>query len=235
MPIIGYKTKDGQKWSKDYYRFINPDKLPQAYLGYLEAHERLFDGIPHVTQLITGLRESYLKITEGYYVDPLKFTAIFLGLGVHSLLETPGKSILWQGIQGKPDLIEDDCLWDFKVWGSYRVKSAQSGNLENETLQLNCYRLIVEDKILGATINELKILSFVRDSGVAIAKGRGIDKEIYTFPVEIIPRSEIEGFFFERRDILLHYLNEGEMPPVCSGEECWGGKKCQDWCEVSEF
>ena len=147
-------------------------RIEQA-INYLEEHERSFDGVPHVTQLITGLRESYLKITEGYYVDPLKFTAIFLGLGVHSLLEMSINFVKWQGIQGKPDLIEDDCLWDFKVWGSYRIKAAQGGDLENETYQLNAYRLMCED-IWKKDINELKILAFVRDSGIAIAKGRGI-------------------------------------------------------------
>lgn len=105
---------------------------PPAPLPYLRdlASERRDDGPPHVTDLLIGTREAYLRKTEDYLIDFDDGAFSLLGRAVHSVLEHDrsvteiGWDIGW--IQGKADLLElhggNLVLIDYKAQGAYSVR-----------------------------------------------------------------------------------------------------------------
>lgn len=108
---------------------------------YMVADERTWDGTPHVTQLIQGTMESFLKITEDYSIKPVGAGAAFstLGIGVHSLIDEAAAKIGHPAevgfkdpgrLQGTMDYLEPNQdgtynLYDYKTWGSFAVAKAK--------------------------------------------------------------------------------------------------------------
>lgn len=107
---------------------------------------REWDGTPHVTQLISGTMQEYLKVAHNYAVDPRAMIFASLGLAHHAELDEiatemglPSENMLKffnPGIlQGRADYLEEDTeqldptqisyiLIDYKTWGSYPVAKA---------------------------------------------------------------------------------------------------------------
>ena len=111
------------------------------WLTQVHSSERPWDGTPHVTQLIQGTMEAFLRITEPYATDPIGPSAAFaqLGIAIHMNLEEKSKelghpaewSFIDPGIlQGSVDYLEPNSdgsynMWDYKTWGSYKVAIAK--------------------------------------------------------------------------------------------------------------
>ncbi len=111
------------------------------WLVQIKASERIWDGTPHVTTLIQGTMEAFLKITEPFAVEPTGPGPAFaqLGIAIHSNLEDRaielGHPAEWNfhnpGIlQGSVDYLEPNSdgsynMWDYKTWGSYKVAKAR--------------------------------------------------------------------------------------------------------------
>ena len=106
---------------------------------------------------------------------------------------------------------------------------------KKEIFQLNGYRWLYENA-LGIKISRLELQVTVRDGGTQAARSRGIDKNIY-YPVvvPIIPDTVVEEYFGTKRDNLLQYLDQNNLPPVCNDEENWSGRRCVGYCEVVKF
>lgn len=103
-------------------------------LPYLKAvgKERKWDGHLHVTDLFNGKRETYLKYTTFYAIDPDKQAFAIIGSMKHDILEDPNnpfheKEIIYRDIKGKLDLLNPQIngeywLDDYKAQGGYAVR-----------------------------------------------------------------------------------------------------------------
>lgn len=115
--------------------------LSRATLVKIAEEQRLWDGIPHVTNLLNGTMEEFLKVVENYSISPRSLAYALLGTAHHSGLEQYAGFLSEVGlilgspsdplIQGTADLFEvdefdPDCyiLTDYKTWGSYKVGQA---------------------------------------------------------------------------------------------------------------
>ena len=86
---------------------------------------------------------------------------------------------------------------------------------------------------LGEKITRLWIFAVVRDGGTFSAKNRGVLENFYYIPIPILDDDVIRSYFSVKRLMLINALEKKEIPPECSPEECWNGRKCQ-MCEVAE-
>ena len=97
--------------------------------------ERTWNGIPSVTQLISGTRYSWLKLTTDYDLSPATECYKVLGTSVHAGLEEEDsvsfteERFEHESISGQADRIEiqpngDLFLIDYKVVGSYKIATA---------------------------------------------------------------------------------------------------------------
>lgn len=98
--------------------------------------------------------------------------------------------------------------------------------------QLNRYRVMLLD--FGVKVTKLQVQATVRDGGLAIAAGRGLDRNIYKIPVRILPDEDVREFFQNKADQLKIALATGWSQP-CSDKECWDGVRCARFCDVSSF
>lgn len=95
------------------------------------AEQRTWTGLPSTTQLISGTRCEYLKITEIYAEDPQGLVFALFGTGVHAVLEEvelegtiSERRLKSEHCSGAYDLYdEEDCtLYDVKTYGSYKTQ-----------------------------------------------------------------------------------------------------------------
>ena len=99
-------------------------------------------------------------------------------------------------------------------------------------LQINKYRMGFEKR--GFQIHEMKIQCIVRDGGLALAKGRGLDKNVYYFPVKRLDNDYVVRYFQEKKEALLLALKQGHWDTPCTDKENWDGGKCEKYCDVWE-
>lgn len=101
------------------------------------SKEREWDGTPHVTQLLNGTMEEFLKATQDYAIQPHSTVYAQLGTAYHATLEALADELelpaelhfIRDGvIQGTADFLQEHDdepgvydLIDYKTWGSYRV------------------------------------------------------------------------------------------------------------------
>lgn len=117
----------------------------------------------------------------------------------------------------------------------YEKKFVQDDTVADKweyNMQLNMYRLMIEanydikvDKMFNAII--------VRDGGTYVAHNRGVSELFYLIEQEKQDDEYVIDYFTKKRDALLHALEADEMPPLCDARETWGGRKCENFCEVS--
>jgi len=105
----------------------------------------------------------------------------------------------------------------------------EADNFDTE-LQLNRYRIMLEER--GLQINTMQIQITVRDGGLAVARSRGIEKNMYMVPVERLDDDKVIGYFKHKADALKVALEKNEWNQPCDDRECWDGRRCEDWCEV---
>jgi hypothetical protein len=131
MPIIGGILRDGTKVETEKLlsgEYENPG-FPLTFIK--EAlKDRPWDGRPHVTGLLVGTREQYLKYISKYFIDLDKAVIPMAGTRFHSnmedtvLLTEIGIEI--DGVQGTLDLLEELPnelnIVDYKLVGSFKMK-----------------------------------------------------------------------------------------------------------------
>jgi hypothetical protein len=236
------------------------DRYPCAYLNIC-AEERIWTGIPSTTQLINGTRMEYLKILTNYAVDPDQCAFRVAGTGMHQTLKkyTPNNSIAEMAIPddeitGIPDLIEEQpngetWLVDYKDWGAYRVKRFFEGDTFDVDMQLNRYKLVVEE-YFGIKIHRMKVFAKLRDGGLEVARRYKLDQLTYYLDIKKRDVAEVEIYFQQKRQALLNSLtmheNDGQdtpgahydeilamcSPPMCNEQENWKGVRCKRFCPV---
>lgn len=94
----------------------------------LIGEEREWTGLPSTTQLLNGTRETYLKLTHDYPVDPLNRIFMIHGTRGHGNLEqyTPDGTLseirlFGEDSSGQFDFYDNGVLYDNKFYGSYSV------------------------------------------------------------------------------------------------------------------
>lgn len=120
-----------------------------------------------------------------------------------------------------------------KVWWEVTPESlkAREADIHDWIYQLNAYRIEMEEQ-LKEKISRLWIFAVVRDGGTFSATNRGLTENFYYIPIPIIDDDIIKAYFSTKRNLLIHALNTKTVPPECSADECWNGRKCQ-LCEVA--
>lgn len=95
------------------------------------ADQREWKGMPSTTQLLKGVRESYLEITTDYAIDPQESLFRVHGSKCHAFLdqfvggnELGEERLTDEVTTGQFDFYENETLWDNKFWGSYRINKA---------------------------------------------------------------------------------------------------------------
>lgn len=117
-------------------------------------------------------------------------------------------------------------------------------------LQLNFYRVQYDDgvrkkiKELEAAgevvppslriVDELRLMSIVRDGNTTVARNRGIVRNVYYFRLPIMDDKEVREYFKTKKEALFKALKQGFWDEVCNAKENWDGRKCQNYCEVAE-
>ena len=115
-------------------------------------------------------------------------------------------------------------------------------------LQLNAYRVAMNDilanriglypqfkNIAGMEVSHLKLFIIPRDGNLREAVSRGIDEPFYYLDVPVMADELVREEITTRRDTLLHALETGEMPRLCTPREAWDGNKCVSYCPISNI
>ena len=200
------------------------------------------------TQLLNGTRMEYLKITQNYCINPYERAFALLGTRHHRQLDKIAKKLnalseekLQGEVSGILDLLVPDEtteeeryeLWDYKTSGSYKVALALKAEAKDWVLQLNNYRIMVEE--CGFPVSRMINQATVRDGGTYIAKQRGLDKNIYLISVRRLLDDEVRQYFVQKDRLLRNALENKKLPPLCSKEETWEGRRCKKYCDVREL
>lgn len=221
------------------------------------ADQREWKGTPSVTQLQKGTRQAYLEIKNDYAVDPDDMAYALLGVWHHQRLEQINKKLeglaeykVGGEITGILDRLEPDelnkgyyKLIDYKTSGAYAIAKAYGykgadSDMRDWEFQLNYYRILLEsDKELRDLfpVSRLFIQATVRDGGLASTKHLGLKKKMPLIPVRKLDDTKIKPYFARKKDALLKALKDDVMPPMCSYDERWGGRRCKGFCSVAEF
>lgn len=160
---------------------------------------------------------------------------------------------------------ETQDLYDTKTSGSYKIRKAlglyqvdaptgevyKSGEKKGQPktrkewreggyrdcpdwkIQLNDYRLKLES--CGFPVRRMFIEAFPRDGGVKAAAMNGVGQNALLLPINHIPDRHIKAYMQTKRDRLLQALEPANTAPRCKPRECWNGRKCQGYCNVSEY
>lgn len=107
-------------------------------------------------------------------------------------------------------------------------------DMRNEELQLNHYRVMLEDE--GWKISQMRLQITVRDGGTQVATGRGIMKNIY-YPIHVrkLDNDRIRQHFEHRAKTLISHINNSVEPAICDEEERWNDRRCESYCDVAKY
>jgi len=225
----------------EYLKIINdycvaPPNMAFALLGS-RVHLGLADADSDVSLLeerfeeedITGIADCFeVEADEGILTDYKTWgswrVARALGI-VEKVVPDPTGAVYQRSgkgyVKGAPKMV--------KV---YTIDPAQADNREAE-LQLNRYRLFFEDR--GFPVNRMQIEVIVRDGNTWVARNRGITEPIYFIPVKRWDDTRVRAYFTAKALALKSYLDKKELPPPCTPDECWSGRRCRDYCPVLNF
>ena len=153
---------------------------------------REWDGTPHVTQLISGTMQEYLKVVHDYAVDPRSMIFASLGQAHHAELDEiasemglPSEDMLKffnPGIlQGRADYLEEDIdqpdptqisyiLVDYKTWGSFKVAKALGIKRNKVAGKWMTLSVPADDKDTELQLNAYRIA--LESKGIKITKMR---------------------------------------------------------------
>lgn len=98
-------------------------------------------------------------------------------------------------------------------------------------LQLNRYRMLFES--YGFPISKIRVQAIIRDGGLYIAQGRGIESNLMLIPIKKLQNYEVMSYY-ENLSIEVGFAFEGHSRK-CNNWESWDGRRCNEkYCEVKE-
>lgn len=258
MPIVGFICPDGVKTKVEecFQKCRLEEKLKSGRckaIPFLRkvARNRIWDGIPSTTQLLSGTRETYLKVHKPYYIDPDRKTAALIGTGVHSLLyklidsssEKAEETIYNELLQGTYDMYDPETktLYDYKTWGVWKLVKVLKGTpseaanaLFEVVLQLHAYKGLLQEKYPELQIKRLAVQIISRETNLSYAKKMGIT---YGSPLIVLPdiSQELVREYFGIKKEKLELATMLDWAPVCNQRENWNSRKCDEFCEVKDL
>lgn len=102
-------------------------------------------------------------------------------------------------------------------------------DLQSEELQLNRYRIFFEK--YGFPVSQMRIQVVSRDGGTYVAKGRGIEKNLYIIPIKKLLNADVIGFYKKLGDEVTQAFKDS-FTRKCNDWESWERRKCNGFCEV---
>ena len=278
MPQIGFICTDGQTIPFDqcYNDCRIADQHPAKRCMALRnlrmiGEAREWSGKPSVTQLLKGTRESYLEITKPYYINPQDAIFRIIGTKAHAELdkytgdnEIGEIRLELEGITGAFDYYHDQCLYDSKTYGSYKVMKClgiemvseptgeiyktgpKKGQMKTKKMPRQGVPDLTEQALQlnmyrlmlqdsGFPVQKMFLDIAVRDGGIQVATTRGVKQNAYLIEVPFMDDDSVLAHFRAKRDALLTALETGITPSPCSIDERWQGRKCQSYCNVAAW
>jgi len=107
----------------------------------------------------------------------------------------------------------------------------EKADLKNETYQINRYRCFLENS--GFPISKMRIQAIPRDGATYIAKSRGITENLYIIPIKRLNDVDVLYFYAELQHLVSKAF-ETKWAPRCTPEENWEGRRCENFCEISD-
>ena len=212
-----------------------------------------------VTELLQPMRYLYLQKTQDYAEAPQDLLFKILGSAYHYFVNKDDPDYLQEYhlenefYRGTIDAysISERGLYDYKFVQRYKARMLTQ-DLEKEgkdyIWQLNAYRLLLEEK--GYPVDKMVLVIVCRDHRGYEYKAEleNVGKKTkagkpYALPIDpcyqfCIPKIGDESI----RSILRQQANELSLafqtqilPPKCSDEETWTGKRCESYCPVNLF
>jgi len=102
-------------------------------------------------------------------------------------------------------------------------------DLRAQELQVNYYRTLFEDR--NFPVSKMFLEVPVRDGGIAMAKSRGIDRNLYLIPIKRLPDEEVKTYYERLQEEYDTAIRRG-YARKCNSWETWDGRRCEGYCEV---
>jgi len=99
----------------------------------------------------------------------------------------------------------------------------------NETIQLNCYRILHEQE--GREISRMEIQAIARDGNTSVSRQRGITRMGYLVPVIRLADRKVINFYEKLQAEADEAIRIG-YAIKCSERNMWGGNRCDNYCPV---
>lgn len=267
MPLRGFICPDGIRIKREECLLrcrLSERCVSKSTLLAISDGSHDWDGTPHVTQLLNGTREEYLKVKHDYYVSADSMAFALLGSSHHKLLEEyPSSDIISEMkfrvdnlLQGTADVIElnfvpDTDTWtliDYKTWGSYKAAKALGivKVAKKEFKQVHSQRDVLDESLqlnmyrvfledkLNISISQLRIQCTVRDGNTYMATNRGVFKAIYMIDIPIMQGDVLRAWVAAKSQKLINAVELDIEPDTCSDRERWEDRKCASYCVVKE-
>ena len=222
------------KLTKDFS--VDPQDRAFALLGTIH-HSRMEDrarqlGLP--TELAMNVDRDILDLLEpipnGWLLTDYKTWGSYRvasAIGIVSAGKVPdqtGATYMKSGAWGKAG--------SPKMVNNFIVDKSQADMWETE-MQLNRYRLMLANR--GLAVTDMQVQITVRDGGIAMARDRGVVRNIYLEPVRFLDSEMVQSYFGKKRSDLLTALDKCSWSEVCNPKECWDDARCKGYCEVALY
>ena len=215
---------------------------------------------PTVTELISGVRETYLKKTTDYAIDPQKTLYALQGQAVHTLNENCTEGEILSEVRlkdaitsGKFDMYgkildeSDGTLGDLKVTSSYKLMKALG--IYKEDVETGEFYKTGAKKGQAKTRKELRYdgVRHVLDWAIQLnyyrmlleKAGFAVKRMViealcraYLIPINRISDRWLTRYFTAKAKRLQEALDTKKLPAVCSARERWHNRKCLDYCDA---
>lgn len=239
-------------------KIVNKHGLPEEIMEFLTFDRYDYDSNPNTISATTIIKPTQEVILSERYGKDIEIDAMsrlwaVLGTAVHKVLEAiPRKDADQETrlkynideftITGKPDLIRDEQVKDYKVTSAFKIIFK---SYDDWIAQMSIYRWLYL-KLNGVLLNDKgRIIYLLRDwnkKDLKLAQKRMWDYPIHPmWYVDLDLWSEEETFNFLQNKVnwLRQYrkLSDDELPP-CNDTERWRNKKtgtynkCQLYCNA---
>ena len=215
---------------------------------------------PTVTELITGTRETYLKKTTAYAVEPASVLYALQGQAFHSIneLNTQGEILSERRLKneitsGQFDLYgkildtDEGILGDLKVTSSFKMMRAlgiykekiDTGEVYKSGVKKGQPKFRTELRYDGVRdlldwaiqLNAYRML--LEEAGFKVNR-MVIQVLCRDMPINKISDRWLTRYFRHKAKLLREAMENKTLPPVCSVRERWGDRKCMGYCAARE-
>jgi hypothetical protein len=102
------------------------------------------------------------------------------------------------------------------------------------SIQMSNYRDKLKEILPnGYTVKNMAVQVISRDAGLMVSAMRHIEEKAPLIPVNGISKHWIDRYLRRKRDLLFGAL-EQDYSPLCRKRDRWYGRKCINYCDVSE-